>query len=284
MNELEWLDRQQPEVDEDPVAQARARRALRDHARPPLPKHRRAAPRRAGFVAVAALFAAAMAIAWPTSGPDAPAPIAAPEVAEAAPLVLLSQKIAAEPEPKGDATLIQRSHHFPDAGEDFTGNDLHLDDGRYFFGATRAELKAATEQDGEFDLGVKAAAAADYDKMVAATFTGHPVLQEGKAQRDNRVWFGSMDALLAGAGRSDVRAGVMQLLSKLPKVKVTETADTLTITSTDFADGYQETLIVDAQTGVPRQFIGGDVGEKPSVTVDYEIKRVTAANWADAAA
>src|SRR5829696_5800401 len=50
----------------------------------------------------------------------------------------------------------QRSHHFPDGEKDFTGNDLYLDNGRYYFGATRAELKRATKQDGEYDLVVKA--------------------------------------------------------------------------------------------------------------------------------
>jgi hypothetical protein len=284
MNELEWLSEQRPEIQPDPAAQARVRRALRYHARPPVPKHRRAAPRRAGFVAVAALFAAAMAIAWPATSPDVTAPIGTPEVAEAAPLVLLAEKIAAEPEPKGDATLVQRSHHFPDGAKDFTGNDLYLDNGRYYFGATRAELKSATKQDGEYDLVVKAAAAADYDQMWKATFSGHPVLEQNRMQRDNRAWFGSMDALLAGAGRADVRAGVMQILATMPKVKATRTEDTLTITQTDFSDGYEETLIVDAQSGVPIQFIGGDHGKAPSVTVDYDIKRVTAANWADAAA
>lgn len=282
MNELEWLHDQQPEVDEDHVTRVRARRALLDHTRP---RRRSAAPRRAGFVAVAALFAAALAIAWPASGPHVPAPVnPAPEVAEAASLVLLSQKIAQESAPKGDATLVQRSHHFPDPKQDFTGNDLYLDDGRYFYGMTRGELKAATKQEGEYDLVVKAAAAADYDEMWKATFAGHPVLEQGKLQRDNRAWMGSMDALLAGAGRADVRAGVMRILATMPKVKATETQDTLTITQTDFSGGYRETLIVDAQTGVPQKFIGGEAGKTPTVVVDYEIKRVKAANWADAAA
>ena len=36
---------------------------------------------------------------------------------------------------------------------------------------------------------------------------------------NNRVWMGSMDALIAGAGRADVRAGVMKLLATIPKVR-----------------------------------------------------------------
>ena len=101
---------------------------------------------------------------------------------------------------------------------------------------------------------------------------------------ENRIWFGSTDALLAGAGRKDVRAGVMALLATIDTVNVKETADTLTLTATDYPDGYTETYIVDAKTGVPQRFVGGVAGRTPDVTVTYEIKRVTAANWADAAA
>ena len=35
---------------------------------------------------------------------------------------------------------------------------------------------------------------------------------------------------------------------------------------------------------MPQKFVGGEPGKEPSVVIDYEIKRVTAANWADAAA
>ena len=52
-----------------------------------------------------------------------------------------------------------RSHDFPD-GDDFTGYDLYLDDGRYYFGATKDELKAAAVNADYNDLVVKAALAA----------------------------------------------------------------------------------------------------------------------------
>lgn len=322
MNELEWLNDQRPDVREPDWSAARAdllahiEAASRQDAAP-----RRAAPPRRprarwrprlAFLAVAGLVAAAMAVAWPTKGP-APGPgvIGPPEQAVAAPLVRLSQQIAQEPEPKGDATLVHRSHHFPD-GKDFTGNDLYLDDGRYYFGATRKELKDAGLQSDVNDKLLDAAAKGDRAGVINATWgdegkpeaappaealadrkkileakgvdpaTVRPLSQ--KTQDDNRAWFGSMDALLAGAGRADVRAGVMKILSEMPKVKVTETAETLALTQTDFTDGYEETLIIDAKTGVPVKFVGGTHGQEPSVVVDYEIKRVTAANWADAAA
>ena len=288
MNELEWLSEQRPEVDEDLVAQARARRALRDHARPPLPKHRRAAPRRAGFVAVAALFAAAMAIAWPTSGPDVPAPLATPEVAEAAPLVLLAEKIAAEPEPKGDATLVIRIQNYPD-GKSIPGHDLYLDDGRYYYGATKGDLKGAALNSRYHEPLVEAAIAAPTLSAAEARHKMDLALGDGNAPKvekrieDNHVWVGSMDALLAGAGRKDVRAGVMTLLATIDAVTVTDEGELLKLTNTDFGN-YAENLYVDAETGVPQKFVGGEPGKAPSVVIDYEIKRVTAANWADAAA
>ncbi len=45
-----------------------------------------------------------------------------------------------------------------------------------------------------------------------------------------------MDALLAGAGRKDVRAGVMVLLATI-KTVVTDDGKTLTLTATDYAGG-----------------------------------------------
>ena len=93
---------------------------------------------------------------------------------------------------------------------------------------------------------------------------------------NNRVWMGSMDALIAGAGRADVRAGVMKLLATIPKVGVEQGDGVLSIRNADFPDGYVETLIVDDRTGVLRTMIGGDAGQKPSVVVEYEITRVTA--------
>jgi hypothetical protein len=49
------------------------------------------------------------------------------------------------------------------------------------------------------------------------------------------------------------------------------------ITNTDFSARYQETLIVDARSGVIEKMTGGTAGQTPDVTVRYDVRRVTAA-------
>ena len=95
---------------------------------------------------------------------------------------------------------------------------------------------------------------------------------------DNRIWIGAMDALIAGAGRADVSAGVMNLLSTIPAIHSARVGDTVTITNTDFPDSYQETLVVDARTGAIEKMVGGVAGQTPDVTVRYDVRRVTAAD------
>src|SRR5262249_20676590 len=94
---------------------------------------------------------------------------------------------------------------------------------------------------------------------------------------NNRIWIGAMDALIAGAGRADVRAGVMNVLSTIAAVHSERDGGTISITNTDFPDHYQETLIVGAESGVIEQMIGGTAGQAPDVTVNYRVQRVTAA-------
>jgi len=99
---------------------------------------------------------------------------------------------------------------------------------------------------------------------------------------ENVLWGNTMDALVAGAGRADVRAGAMKLLATSPTVKVTKDTvagrDVLHVTETSFADGYTETLTVDGGTGVITKMTGGVAGQPPSVTVDYDVERVTGAD------
>jgi hypothetical protein len=95
---------------------------------------------------------------------------------------------------------------------------------------------------------------------------------------DNRIWIGAMDALIAGAGRADVRAGVMNLLSTMPAVHSERDGDTISITNTDFSDHYQETLIVAASSGVIQKMVGGVAGQTPDMTIDYDVRRVTSAD------
>ena len=92
---------------------------------------------------------------------------------------------------------------------------------------------------------------------------GHPA---SRAEReDNTIWGGTMDALIAGSGRSAVRAGVLRLMATIPTVDVSEEAAAsggadLMIRNWGFSDGYAETLIVDGDTGIPLKMVGGGPG------------------------
>ena len=99
-----------------------------------------------------------------------------------------------------------------------------------------------------------------------------------ESQDDNRIWIGPMDALIAGAGRADGRAGVMNLLSTISAVHSERDGGAISITNADFPDGYRETLVVDARSSVIEKMTGGTAGKTPDVTVDYDVRRVTAAD------
>lgn len=246
---------------------------------------------RLAFASAAVLVAATLAVAWPNT--DAPnerfaAPVTPAPVVEA-PLVRLSQEIAQEPEPKGDATLVIRTQRYPD-DEPVPGYDLYLDDGRYYYGPTKADLKVSGLTSDSFQGPLLEAAIKAPDlpadkarrEMDLALSPNAPKVS--RSIEDNHVWTASMDALLAGAGRKDVRAGVMTLLATIDTLETREEGELLKLTSTDFPDGYAESLYIDAETGIPQKFEGGVPGKEPDVRVDYDVRRVTAANWADAAA
>jgi hypothetical protein len=99
---------------------------------------------------------------------------------------------------------------------------------------------------------------------------------------DNYVWEDSEEALQAGAGNPQVRAGVLRILSTLPGITVTTTevagqaALALTATGTpDLPADYHETITINASTGIPISLVGGTNGETPEVTVTLEVSRVT---------
>jgi hypothetical protein len=118
---------------------------------------------------------------------------------------------------------------------------------------------------------------------------------------DNYVWVNSEDALIAGSGNPQVRAGVLRLMSLLPGVTVTRaTVDgqpALALTAgaaelgrimgkPDKANpkgqpgaAYSEAITINAKTGVPLQTAGG-VGGKITGTIRYVVTRVNLANIA----
>jgi hypothetical protein len=116
--------------------------------------------------------------------------------------------------------------------------------------------------------------------------TAASIAADQAASRDNYIWMDSVDAFTAGAGNPQVRAGILRILSTLPEVTVTNTTTngqpTLTVTATAPAlpANYQEAMTINATSGVPVSFVGGTPGQTPSVTVTYEISRVTMSDMA----
>jgi hypothetical protein len=106
------------------------------------------------------------------------------------------------------------------------------------------------------------------------------------ASTDNYIWMDSTDALIEGAGNPDVRIGVLRILSTLPEVAVTNTTTngqptiTLIATAPALPSNYQEAITINASTGVPVSFAGGTPDQTPSVTVNYQVSRVTLGNIA----
>jgi hypothetical protein len=243
----------------------------------------------------AAVFAIAIVVvagALP-SGDDGPARqiakhIGAPTAAEAAPLVKFSKRIAAQATPTGDATLVLRSQEVPGEGI-VTGADLYVDDGHYYFAHTLGQLRGSgTSKDVGDDiinrevLAAKAAVGLTSEearKAVIAATLGDTKMQPGvkstPALDDNHIWGACVDAMAAGAGDKDVRAGVMALLATIPSVKVEDHGATLDLRNTAVSIGYEETLTVDAKTGVLQKLVGGETG-KAGVAINYDVKRVNA--------
>jgi hypothetical protein len=281
----------------------------------------------AGVVAVAAVAAvgvASVVSSAPTrtaqSGGTVPAHTRASASAAGAelPLVKLVADLSTAPQPTGDATLVERETAQPGHAS-INVWDLYTDDGRYFFSQTQAGLPAQVSEDnnqadGQFGREVAAATYAvtgDPDTAVLKMAWPYPTqvpawlsaqvknMSSGGIQIDNYVWENCEDALVAGSGNPQVRAGVLRLVSALPGITVTHsTADgqpTLTLTAgagelgfagTDEADpkagagpAYQEAITINADTGIPLGFAGGPAGQT-SVTITYVVTRVTLADIA----
>jgi hypothetical protein len=278
----------------------------------------------AGVIAVAAVAAIGVASALPS----APAGTArasgahpASTGASASPtgsagtqpsLVKLAAFLAAAPRPAGDATLVERETAAPGQAS-INVWDLYTDDGRYFFSQTKAGLPAQVKEnnnqgDGQFGREIAAAtyaARGDLDtavlKMAWPYATRVPAwlsaqvknMSAGGMQIDNYVWENCEDALVAGSGNPQVRAGVLRLVSALPGITVTHgTVDgqpSLTLTAgaaelghvgtdkanpkADTGPAYQEAITINADTGVALEIASGPAG-KVTGTVTYVVTRV----------
>jgi hypothetical protein len=109
-----------------------------------------------------------------------------------------------------------------------------------------------------------------------------------KAYIDSWVWGDATDALEAGAGNPQVRAGVLRLLSTVSGVVVTHGSldgqPTLVVgdvTPSLNGHGRSEAVVtLNASTGVPLKYTDGTVGKTPDSTTTYQVSRVTVADIA----
>ncbi|HEY4460490.1 MAG TPA: hypothetical protein VGN81_39695 [Pseudonocardiaceae bacterium] len=211
-------------------------------------------------------------------------------IATNGPLVSLAADVADQPAPTvGDANLVHRGEA---ANASYGGWDLYTDDGHYYYSYNRADLpKQVREHNDEGDGGfAREVAAALYAvngnlatarlRMAEAPLDPGNVVAPTPSTFDNRVWDFGMDALIAGSSNPKVRAGVLRLYSTLPEVTVTRTtvegqpALTLTAAAPALPAGYTETLNINADTGVPLTFHGGEPDQR-GVDVTYTSTRVT---------
>lgn len=105
---------------------------------------------------------------------------------------------------------------------------------------------------------------------------------------DNYVWENSLDAIIAGSGDPQVRAGVLRMLATLPGVTVTQQTTngvpTLTLTGTapEVGSDRVEALTINADTGAPIKLVGG-LPQGPDGVVMYGVSRVDTAHLPAAA-
>jgi hypothetical protein len=187
----------------------------------------------AAVALMAAAGIAASVIGFPTGGSN----LLGPAPASAAVLTLAHQ-VQTAPQLKGDATLVLHTNLLTEGpgsstSGSFTGADLYLDDGRYFYAPTADGLPAAVKG-GPQDYSLKAvtdamsanatadpqAARAAYLKAMNPLFAGDTE-HEPSWQQDNIIWVSGIDLLGAAYGRSDVLAATLRVLSTVNGVTVT---------------------------------------------------------------
>jgi hypothetical protein len=247
----------------------------------------------------------------PAGRPASATPSAHPRASASAPLAppatltRLASHLLAQGHPSGDATLVIRKQSYPH-DPTVTVADLYSDSGEYFFAHTVSGLAGQVsgndnQGDGVFAREVAAAVYAGHGSLATARHLMADAPDPGRTPApatpgpdgrwpvsgdDNYIWENSQDALIAGAGKPQVRAGVLRILSTLPEVTVTRTTTggqpTLTLHATGAAlsGDYEETLVIGASNGVPVMFYGGADGQAPGVTVTYQVSRVSLADIA----
>jgi hypothetical protein len=236
------------------------------------------------------------------------------------PLIRLADDVSTSSTPTGDATLIQRTTHtggqdvtvYDLYGDNDTyyfsraesGLPAQVSGGNSqaagLFGREVAAAKeAATGNVGQAAIAIANAPDPNLQPQLTPTSDGDSASPQAEAKAiqlkdkatgmhfmpssrfDNYAWGDSQDAMIAGAGDPQVRAGVLKILATLPGVTVTQGSSNgtptlvLTAGSHEFGMNYQEQLTVNAETGMPIEFVGGTPGKPAATTVDYQVRRVT---------
>jgi hypothetical protein len=157
-----------------------------------------------------------------------------------------------------------------------------------------AREQMATVSPGDLWLGLTGAAqraawekemAREWPLLRAKGMKTPPKLPAGQALQDiisNRVWNNSVEALSAGGGNPQVRAGVLRLLSTIAQVTVANSttggqpALTLTAGPALFG-GSEQVLTINAKTGMPIKSVVPAAGNVPSSVDTFQVSRVTLA-------
>jgi hypothetical protein len=278
----------------------------------PKPSRRAVVARGGAAVGVAALAAVTLLAISPGPSPKiSPSPkVSAPSNHGASPLVRLADYVSASVAPAGDAALVARTT--TSDGKSVTVYDLYADNGQYFFSQTESGLAEQVSSNDNLGGGLFArevvaaklaatgnvqtaaqdmADAADPSHVISPTQTANSAAiaakeaATGQVQAgtlfDNWVWEDSQDALIAGSGESQVRAGVLRILATLPDVTVTNGTSggqptlVLTAGTSELGYGYTEQLTINATTGIPVSFAGGVPGQTAQASVTYQVSRVT---------
>ena len=137
--------------------------------------------------------------------------------------------------PPGDATLVQHSNKLIDGT--FTGADLYLDNGHYYYAPTVAGLHNVANggpSEVGYDLQPAIAAAAGvatadpqtartaFLKAISSSLYPKVGLPNGtRARQDNYIWITAIDALGAAYGRPAVLGGMLTVLATVDGMTVT---------------------------------------------------------------
>jgi hypothetical protein len=183
------------------------------------------------------------------------------------------------------------AHHANQAdGADFLAVAAARDAAAGDLASARVRMVDATPNDFFLSLAARekiwAAGAAARQAVLRAKGDKTPLeMPTGQALQDeinNSLWTNSTDALNWAGGNSQIRAGVLRLLSTIPEVTVTDSTTegqpTLTITAGPavFGGDGDEVLTVNATTGLPVSSVSTTSGA-PAGVETYQVSRVTLA-------